>query len=108
MSWDACTGGGGWDSGPATHDNFTSQDARSGLDRGGDTKTANDYGNDSGQGGNNGYDGAYGGNSGGNDDACFNCGEQGFVKLRLSQTILLATNIPQPYEVGMPKSSCSP
>lgn len=67
MSWDAGTGVSGWDSGPAVNDNFTSQDARSGFDHGGDAKAAN------------GYDDADGGYGGGNDGACFNCGEQGFV-----------------------------
>jgi hypothetical protein len=69
MSWDAGTTGGGWDSGPVTKDNFTSQDARSGFDHGGDANSTNGYGD------------VDGGHGGGNDGACFNCGEQGWVRL---------------------------
>lgn len=79
MSWDAGGGGGDWNSGPATHDNFTSQDARSGFDHAGDAKAANRYGNINGHGDTNGYGNADGGHGGGNDGACFNCGEPGQV-----------------------------
>ncbi len=73
MSWNAGTGGGGWDSGPATHDNFPSQDARSDFDHSGGAKATNGH-SDS-----NGYGKVDGGHSGGNDGSCFNCGESGKV-----------------------------
>ena len=71
MSWDAGAGSGGWNSGPATHDNFTSQDARSGFDHSSDAKATKGY-SDS-----NGYGDVDDGHGGGNDGACFNCGENG-------------------------------
>lgn len=83
MSWDADGGGGDWNSGPATHDNFTIQDARSGFDNSGDANAikgygdGNGYGNTNGRGDINGSGGADGGHGGGNDGACFSCGEQG-------------------------------
>lgn len=70
MSWDAGAGSGGWNSGPATHDNFTSQDARSGFDHSSDAK-ARGYGDS------NGYGDAEDGHGGGHDGVCFNCGENG-------------------------------
>lgn len=79
MSWDAGGGGGDWNSGPVTQENFTSQDARSGFDNYGDAKGANGYGDTGGYGSTNGFGDADGRHSGGNDGACFNCGEAGKV-----------------------------
>ena len=77
MSWDAGAGSGGWNSGPATHDNFTSQDARSGFDHSSDAKVTRGYGDTNGHGDTSGYGDADDGHGGGNDGACFNCGEIG-------------------------------
>lgn len=81
MSWGTGTGGGGWDSGSANTDKFTSQDARSGFANSGSTKATNDYGDSNGHGNTNSYEGADGDHGGGNDGACYNCGEQGCVWL---------------------------
>jgi len=77
MSWGAAGGGGEWNSGPATHDNFTSQDTRSGFDNFGDANAANGYGGASGHDDTNSYGDTGAGHGGGNDGACFNCGENG-------------------------------
>lgn len=107
MSWDAGTGDSGWGSGPATNDNFTSQDARSGFDHGGDAKATNGYDDTNGHGDTNGHSDADGGYGGGNDGACFNCGEHGCVWLPIYALHILTILVLQPHEVRMPKPSCS-
>jgi hypothetical protein len=103
MSWEAGAGGGDWNSGPATNDKFTSQDARSGFDNSDDSKATNGYGDNNGYGNTNDADGGHGG---GNDGACFSCGEQGQDFFQSLHLMSLTTFTTQPHEVRMPKPSC--
>lgn len=76
MSWEIPTGGG--DFGPAFNDNHQTTVTNSDVND-------NNYGNDgyvASYGGGMGSGGGYGG--GGNDGACFNCGEQGYVRFPTS------------------------